>query len=247
MPFGLKNADATYQRLVNKMFQTQIGKNMEVYVDDMLVKSAKAVSHIHDLHEAFGMLKQYRMKLNPAKCAYGVSSRKFLGYMVLSRGIEANPEKIQAVLEMQSPKTTKQLQQLTGRLAALNRFISRSTDKCLPFFKILRKAFEWTSECKDAFSQLKRYLTSPPLLCRTIPGEVLYLYLVVSTTAISAALIREDEGIQKPVYFVSKALHRADERYPQIEKLAFALITALRKLKPYFQAHTIQVLTEYPL
>jgi hypothetical protein len=174
------------------------------------------------------------MKLNPTKCAFGVSSRKFLGYMVSSRGIEANPEKIQAVLEMRSPKSTKQLQQLTGRLAALNRFISRSTDKCLPFFKILRKAFEWTSESEGAFSQLKTYLTSPPLLSRTIPREVLYLYLAVSPTVVNAALIREEDGIQKLVYFVSKALHGAEERYPQIEKLAFALVVASRKLRPYF-------------
>jgi hypothetical protein len=187
------------------------------------------------------------MKLNPAKCAFRVSSKKILGYMVSSRGIEANPEKIQAVLEMQSPKTTIQLQQLTRRLAALNRFISRSIDKCLPFFKILRKAFEWSSECEEAFSQLKMYLTSPPLLSQTVLREVLYLYLAISPTVISAALIRENEGIQKLVYFVSKALHRAEERYLQMEKLAFALIMASRKLRPYFQAHTIRVLIEYPL
>jgi succinylglutamate desuccinylase len=108
------------------MFQAQIGRNMEVYVDDMLVKSTESVNHIHDLHEAFETLKQYGMKLNPTKCAFRVSSEKFLGYMVSSRGIEANPKKIQAVLEMQSPKTMKQLRQLIGRLAALNRFISRS-------------------------------------------------------------------------------------------------------------------------
>jgi nucleotidyltransferase/DNA polymerase involved in DNA repair len=99
MPFSLKNAGATYQRLMNKIFQAQIGRNMEVYVDDMLVKSAESVGHTHDLHEAFETLKQYEMKLNPAKCAFGVSARKFLGYMVSSRGIEANPEKIQAILE----------------------------------------------------------------------------------------------------------------------------------------------------
>jgi ribonuclease HI len=106
---------------------------------------------------------------------------------------------------------------------------------------------KWSDECEEAFSQLKKYLTSSPLLSRTVPGEVLYLYLAVSPTAISAALIREDEGVQKPVYFVSKALHGAEERYPQIEKLAFALVMASRKLRPYFQAHTIRVLTEYPL
>jgi hypothetical protein len=96
----------------------------------------------------------------------------------------------------------------------LNLFICRSTDKCLPFFKILRKAFKWSDECEEAFFQLKKYLTSSPLLSRTVPGEVLYLYLAVSPTAISATLIREDEGVQKLVYFVSKALHGAKERYP---------------------------------
>jgi hypothetical protein len=107
MPFSLNNAGATYQWLVNKMIQAQIGRNMEVYVDDMLVKSMEPVSHAHDLHEAFETLKQYGMKLNPVKCSFGVSSEKFLGYVVSSRGIEANPEKIQAILEMQSPKTAK--------------------------------------------------------------------------------------------------------------------------------------------
>jgi hypothetical protein len=111
----------------------------------------------------------------------------------------------------------------------------------------LRKAFEWTGECKEAFFQLKKYLTSSPLLSRTVSGKVLYLYLVVSPITISVALIWEDERVQKPVYFVSKALHRAEERYPQIEKLAFALVMASRKLRPYFQDHTIRVLTEYPL
>jgi hypothetical protein len=128
----------------------------------------------------------------------------------------------------------------------LNRFISRSTDKCLPFFKILRKAFEWSDECEEAFFQLKKYLTSSHLLSRTIPGKVLYLYLAVFPTAISAALIQEEEGVQKPVYFISKALHGVEERYPQIDKLAFALVMASRKLQPYFQAHTIHILTEYP-
>jgi hypothetical protein len=100
---------------------------------------------------------------------------------------------------------------------------------------------------KRPFSHLKMYLTSPPLLSWTILGEMLYLYSAVSPTTISVALILEDEGIQKPVYFVSKVLHDAKERNPQIEKLAFVLIMASRKLWPYFQAHTIRVLTEYPL
>jgi hypothetical protein len=158
MPFGLKNAGATYQRLVNKMFQTQIGRNMEVYVDEMLVKSLTSGNHVADLAEAFDTLRKYHMKLNPQKCAFGVDSGKFLGFMVSQRGIEANPDKVRAILEMPSPRTTKELQQLTGRLAALNRFVSRSLDKFLPFFKVLKKAFSWTEECERAFGELKTYL-----------------------------------------------------------------------------------------
>jgi hypothetical protein len=212
MPFGLKNYGATYQRLVNKMFRDQIERNVEVYVDDMLVKSIQTASHIADLRGTFGTLRSHKMKLNPAKYAFGVSSGKFLGFMVSQRGIEANPEKVSTVLGMQPPQTTKQLQQLTGRIAALNRFISRSTDKCLPFFKILRKAFEWNSECEEAFGKLKEYLINPPLLSRSDEGEILYLYLAVSPSAVNSALVREDSGIQKPVYFTSKALHGAEER-----------------------------------
>jgi hypothetical protein len=247
MPFGLKNAGATYQRLVNKMFEHQMGRNVEVYVNDMLVKSIRAPDHVADLKETFNTLRRYEMKLNPTKCAFGVSSGKFLGYLVLQRGIEANPEKVRAVLEMHPPRTTKQLQQLTGRIAALNRFISRSTDKCLPFFKILKKAFVWNPQCEEAFRNLKEYLMKPPLLSRPKEGEILYLYLAVSSSAVSAALVREEVGVQRPIYFISKALRGAEERYPRIEKLDFALVISARKLRPYFQAHVVRVLTEYPL
>jgi hypothetical protein len=178
---------------------------------------------------------------------FGVASGKFLGFIVSQRGIEANPEKIQAVLDMHPPKTMKQLQQLTGRIAALNRFISRSTDKCLPFFKILRKVFIWGEECEEAFEKLKEYLSNPPLLSRATKGEILYLYLAVSPSAVSSALIREDKGVQRPVYFTNKALHGAEERYHRLEKLAFALVVSARRLRPYFQAHAIRVLTEYPM
>ena len=151
MPFGLKNVGATYQRLVNRMFSKQVDRNMEVYVDDMLVKSREELAHLDDLKETFTTLKQYQMKLNPAKCVFGVASGKFLGFMVSQRGIEANPEKVQAIINMTSPKTVKEVQKLTRRIAALNRFVSRATDKCLPFFKTLKQAFAWTDECETAF------------------------------------------------------------------------------------------------
>ena len=138
MPFRPKNAGATYQRLVNKMFSKQIGRNMEVYVDDMLVKSREELAHLDDLKETFATFRQYQMKLNPSKCAFGVASGKFLGFMVSQRGTKANPEKVQAILNMTSLKTIKKVQKLTGKIAALNRFVSKAMDKCLPFFKTLK-------------------------------------------------------------------------------------------------------------
>uniref|UniRef100_A0A2N9GDN4 Reverse transcriptase domain-containing protein n=1 Tax=Fagus sylvatica TaxID=28930 RepID=A0A2N9GDN4_FAGSY len=247
MPFGLKNAGATYQRLMNRMFHDQLGKNVKVYIDDMLVKSKKEDDHLKDLEETFKTLHKYQMKLNPSKCAFGVSSDKFIGFMVSQKCIEANPNKIKVILEMQPPRNIKETQGLTGRIAALNRFVSRSTDKCLPFFKALRKAFEWTDECQQAFEQLKKYLATPSLLSPFKPGEELYLYLLVSRTAINSTLLREEEGQQLPIYYTSRALRGVEERYSPMEKLAFTLVTAVRKLRPYFQAHTIVLLTNHPL
>ena len=247
MPFGLKNAGATYQRLVNRMFQKQIGTTMEVYIDDMLVKSTTADLHITHLSETFQILRNYNMKLNPAKCAFGVSAGKFLGFIVNHRGIEANPDKIKALLDMPSPTGIKEVQRLTGRIAALSRFVSRASDKCRPFFQVLKKAFQWDEKCEEAFAALKTYLSSPPILVSPTDGELLTLYLAVSDFSTSAVLVRDKEWVQHPVFYCSRALRGAEERYPKMEKLILALVTAARKLRPYFQAHTIEVPTEYPM
>ena len=229
------------------MFRPQIGRNVEVYVDDMLVKSLDEGKHLDDLQETFNTLGRYTMKLNPSKCAFGVASRKFLGFMVSHRGIEANPKKIKEILDMKPPQNIKEVQSLTGRVAALNRFVSKATDKCLPFFKVLKKAFEWTDEYQRAFQDLKMYLVAAPLLSPSVMGEELFLYLAVTSHAVSSALIREEGKVQKSVYYTSKALRGAEERYPLIEKLAFALIMASRKLRHYFQAHIINVMTDHLL
>ena len=133
------------------------------------------------------------MKLNPSKCTFGVASRKFLGFMVSQKGIEANPEKVQAILDMMSPKIVKEVQKLIERIATLNKFVSKATDKCLPFFETLKQAFAWTEEYEIAFQELKRYLSNPPLLRPSKEGENLYLYLAVSAIALSAALIQEED------------------------------------------------------
>ena len=247
MPFGLKNARPIYQMLVNKMFNQQIGRNMEVYVDDMLIKSKEELTHLNDMKETFATLKKYQMRLNPSKCVFGVVLGKFLGFMVSQRGIEVNPEKVQAIINMASPRTVKEVQKLTGRIAALNRFVPRATDKCLPFFKTLKQAFAWTDECEAAFQELKSYLSSPPLLSPSKEGEDLYLYLAVSASVVNATLIREEGKKQLPIYYISQAFQGAESRYPRIEKIVFALIVVSRKLRQYFQANPILVIMDQPI
>ena len=148
---------------------------------------------------------------------------------------------------MTPPRNVKEVQSLNGKVAALNRFVSRATDKCLPFFRTLKNSFEWTAKCQQAFEDLKAYLSSPPLLSPSQPREELFLYLVVSLAAISTTLVREEGKVQKPMYYASWALRGAKERYSSIKKLTFALVMVARKLKPYFQAHMVIVLTNKPL
>ena len=181
--------------MVNRMFSHQIMRIVEVYVDDMQVKSKDEANHLDNLKEIFSTLRKYNMKLNPAKCVSAVALGKFLGFMVSQRGIEANSDKVKAIMEVKSPKTVKEVQSLIGKAAALNRFVSRAVDKCMPFFKVLKKAFQWTDECEEALAKLKEYLTKPPLLSPSMMGEKLYLYLAASNAAVSSALIIEEGNI----------------------------------------------------
>ncbi|XP_060190734.1 uncharacterized protein LOC132620012 [Lycium barbarum] len=250
MPFGLKKAGATYQRLVTTMFKDQLGKTMEVYIDNMVVKSERAEDHLIHLKEAFAILRQFYMKLNPKKCAFGVSSGNFLGFMVSKRGIEINPDQIKVTENiLDDLNSKKEVQSLSGQVAALSRFISRSSERCHKLFTVLKKHqyFEWTPECKQALQELKRYLSSPPLLSKPNPEEKLFLYFAVSEVSINAVLVREEEGKQSPIYYVSKILLDAEARYPHLEKLVVALIHAARKLRHYFQSHPIVVVPTFPL
>ena len=160
----------------------------------MLVKSLREADHLDDLRETFDTLRSYNMKLNPNKCVFRVTVGKFLGFMVSQKGIEVNSKKIRAIMELESPRTIKEVQSLNGKIAALNKFVSRATNRCLPFFCTLRRSFEWTDECQTTFDNLKTYISSSLLLSPSKPGEELYLYLAVSQAAVSATLVREENG-----------------------------------------------------
>jgi len=249
MAFGLRNAGATFQRLMDKVFKSLIGRAIEVYVDDMVVKSTKEEDHQDSLNKVFDLLRRHDIKLNPEKCSFGVQAGKFLGFMLTRRGIEVNLEKCKAIMNMRSPADAKEVQKLTGRIASLTRFLSCSADKNLPFSRLLRKneKFYWTEECEGAFQKLKEFLTTPPILVKPKLGDPLILYLAVSENACSSVLVQEVRKEQRPVYFTSKVLHGAEVRYQKIEKVALALISSARKLRPYFQGHTIIVRTDQPI
>ena len=165
---------------------------MEAYIDDMVVKSRQVKEHLTDLGEVFSVLRGHKLLLNASKCSFGVSLGKFLGYMITHRGIKVNPDQIKAISSLHPPWNPKEEKKLTGMAAALNMFISRSVDRCRPFFQLLHKwkDFHWTEKCVVAFEELKQYLSSPPILSRPEKEEVLYAYLAVTDYAVSLVLVR---------------------------------------------------------
>ena len=183
----------------------------------MVVKSTTQ-SHPEVLKDIFDTLREARIKINPGKCTFGISGGKFLGYMVTPRGIKPNPKKVQAILDLPEPSMPKQIQALMGRMTALNRFISKSSDKGLPFFKLLRKTkpFAWDEACSKAFQELKKHIASLPTLTKPAPRETLILYLSISDFVVAIVLIREEGKVQSPVYYVSKALNTSKLNYSMI-------------------------------
>jgi hypothetical protein len=193
MPEGLKNTGGSFSGMTTKVLHSQIGRNVLTYIDDIIVKSTKKENHIADLQETFANFRQAGLKLNLEKCVFGVKKGKFLGCLVSTKGIEANPSKIEAILRMEPPSTKKGAQRLAGRLASLNRFTSRPVERNLPFFEILKSAevFQWGLAQQKAFKELKQYLIDLTILTPPSLGAPLLLYVVASHSAVSAALVQE--------------------------------------------------------
>ncbi|GJS19893.1 reverse transcriptase domain-containing protein [Tanacetum coccineum] len=232
MPFGLKNAGATYQRLVDKAFDSQVGQNIEVYVDDLVIKSHTEAEMLRDIDETFRTLRKINMKLNLKKCTEGM----FLGFTISPEGIKPCPDKTEAVLQLPSPRTIKEVQSLNGKLASLNRFLSKSAEKSLPLFKTLKKCikksdFHWTTEAEQAFKQLKQHLSELPLLVAPKPKEELIVYLSATHGSISAVLMTEMGTVQTSVYFISRALQGPKLNYTPMEKLVLSLVFAAKRLR----------------
>jgi hypothetical protein len=198
MPFGLRNAGATYQRCMNHVFREHIGRTVEAYVDDIVVKTRKASDLLSDLETTFKCLRAKGVKLNPEKCVFGVPRGMLLGFIVSEQGIEANPEKIAAITNMGPIKDLKGVQRVMGCLAALSLFISRLGEKGLPLYRLLRKVerFTWTPKAEEALGNLKALLTNAPILVPPAAGEALLIYIAATTQVVSAAIVveRREEG-----------------------------------------------------
>jgi hypothetical protein len=235
--------------------ESQIGKNVEAYVDDVVVKATAEDDLIADLAQTFANLRCYCWKLNPDKCVFGVLSSELLGFMVSHHDIEMNPTKVDAIRKMKRPIGKKDMMKLTGMMVALGRFNSKLGEKGLPFFKLLKKLdkFEWTDEADRALEELKTFLTTLPVMVPPAPKESLLLYISGSTQVVSAVLVAErpEEGhpypVQRPVYYISEVLSDSKIRYSQPQKMMYGLLITSHKLRHYFQSHNIKVISSFPL
>jgi hypothetical protein len=235
--------------------QGQIGRNVHAYVDDVVVKTKQSGTLLDDLKETFANLWRYRMKLNPEKCTFGVPAGQLLGYIVSQRGIEANPSKIKAIEALEKPTQLRDMQKFAGCLASLSRFVSRLGEKAMPLYQLMKKTdhFVWSQRTDDTFNDLKRALSTAPILAAPAPREPMLLYIAATPRVISVVVVveRTKEGkelpVQRPVYYLSEVLTLSKQNYPHYQKVAYVMYMAAKKLKHYFEEHPITVVSTTPL
>ena len=240
MPFGLKNAGASYQRVATTLFHDMMHRDVEVYVDDMIVKSRDRADHLVALQRFFERIRQLRLRLNPKKCTFGVTFGKLLGHIVNERGIEVDPENIRVILDMPASRTKREIRGFLGKLQYITRFIARLTYICKPIFHLLRKnqPTVWNDDCQRTFEKIKECFLSPLVLVPPTPRWSLLLYLSVSDMVLGCMLAQlDDSGNERAIYYLSKRMLEYECRYIIIERLA--LVWATRRLRHYVIEYSI--------
>ncbi|KAK1605495.1 hypothetical protein QYE76_029168 [Lolium multiflorum] len=235
MTFGLKNAGATYQRAMNYIFHDLIGKLVEIYIDDVVVKSVATDGHLEDLRRVLDRTRKFGLRMNPKKCAFGVTAGQFLGFLVHERGIEIGLKSQEAVRTMKPPTTKKELQCLIGKINFVRRFISNLSGRIEPFMGLVKikpdEEFRWGAEQQQAFDDIKEYLTKPPVLVPPRQDRPFYIYLSVADTSIASVVVQVYDGLEKVVFYLSRRMLDAETRYPEIEKLCLCLFFTCTKIQ----------------
>jgi hypothetical protein len=237
MTFGLKSAGATYQRAMNYIYHDLIGWLVEVYIDDVVVKSKEIKDHIVDLRKVFERTRKYGLKMNPTKCAFGVSAGQFLGFLVHERGIEVTQRSVNAIKKIQPPENKTELQEMIGKINFVRRIISNLSGRLEPFAPLLRlkadQQFTWEAEQQKALDNIKEYLSCPPVLILPQKGIPFRLYLSAGEKSIGSVLIQELEGKERVVFYLSRRLLDAKTRYSPVEKLCLCLYFSCTRLRHY--------------
>lgn len=238
MPFGLKNAGATYQRAMTAIFHDMMHKQVEDYVDDVVVKSKTRASHLEVLRQVFERCREYKLKMNPMKCAFGVSYGKFLGFLVTVEGIKVDPDKTKAITTMPLPCTVKELQSFMGKV---NYIFDAS------FIPLLKKgaSLTWTTVQQEAFQKIQQILFSPAVVKSPVQGRPLILYKASSDVSIGAILSQEDEErIERLIYYFSRTMRDAQLRYPKAERACLALVHAIQKFRHYLLSNRVMLVSK---
>jgi len=217
-------------------------REIEVYVDDIIAKSKTEEKLLVNLQKLFERLRKYQLRLNPAKCTFGVKSGKLLGFIVSQKGIEVDPKKVKVILEMPKPRTKRQVQGFLGRLNYIVRFISQLTAICESLFKLLHKnqSVRWNEDCQEAFGRIKQCLMNPHVLMSPVPGRPLILYMKILDESMGCMLGQHDESRkrERAVYYLSKKFTACEMNYSLLERMCCALVWASHRLRQYMLSHT---------
>jgi hypothetical protein len=234
MTFGLKNACATYQRAMNYIYHDLISKLVEIYIDDIVVKSTSIGGNLGDLRQVFERTRRFGHKMNPKKCTFGVSAGQFLGFLVHEWGIEIGLKSQEIVRIMVPPTMKRELQQLIGKINFIRRFISNLSGRIEPFMDLVKikadEEFHWGAERQRAFEEIKEYLAKPPVLVPPQWDRPFYIYLSLGDTSIASVVVQVYDNKEKVVFYLSRRLLETETRYHKIEKLCLCLFSTCTKL-----------------